>query len=577
MNETANTLPNDISRLKSIIIDQQLRYKEEQCRHEKESHDYHNIIESKEQIIHSKEQIIHSKDQIIHSKEQIIQEQTAALCKSQAYAERLAEMLRLLRHQQFGPRSEKRIDKHLASPQIELFPDFFNEAESSDASYNESSEDESSTIEVKSHRRRGKPKRIKLPADLPREDIVIDLPEDEKFCPEGHELTCIGEDISEQLDVIPAKIKVIRTIRKKYACKTCEGYVNRALSPKVAIPKSIASAGLLSHVIVNKYADGLPLYRQERIWNRLGISIPRSTMASWMIKVGDLLTPLINLMDDELLDGDIIQSDETRVQVLSEEGKSAQSKSYMWVRGRHYPGAPPIVLFEYDPSRSKSVPNRLFEGYSGYFQSDGYAGYDALCLNENVTRVGCWAHVRRKFIDALKASKKGSGLANDMIERIKSLYGIEKEICDQTVEQRYHARQERSQSILDQIRTFLDDHRSKIPPKCKLGDALNYMHNQWEALIQYVRDGRLSIDNNMIENAIRPFAIGRKNWLFSKSVSGARSSAAIYSIMISATLNGHNEYAYFRYILDALPKAETIDDMEALLPHTLKPSQIPLP
>ena len=521
MTETANTLPDDISQLKGIIAGQILSL---------EKHE--NIFQ-------------------INQKE---------LAKLKAQNERLAEMVRLLRHQHFGKKSEK-----VASEQLGIF----NEAE---VEVKKAEPESIETEKITYERRRGK--RTPIPAHFPREDVVIDLPESEKHCPEGHELTCIGEETSEQLDVIPAQIKVIRTIRKKYACTTCEEHVKRAPLPKVAIPKSLASAGLLAHIITSKYSDSLPLYRQEHMWERLGVDLSRGTMASWMIKVGELLIPVTNLMGETLLDRFSIHMDETRVQVLNEAGKLAESLSYMWVRGSCYPGAPPIVLFEYDPSRSGDVAKRLLEGYRGYLQADGYIGYNGVCQQPGVIRCGCMAHCRRKFFEAAKASPKGVGLANEAIKIIRDLYVIEEKIREMSIEERYRIRQAESKPVLDIFRKWLDDHLAKVPPQSQLGMALHYAHGEWNFLIRYLDDGRLDIDNNFAENAIRPFAVGRKNWLFSDSVAGAKASATIYSVLISAKLNGHNEFLYMRHLLEKLPLAKTVEDIEALLPHVLKPADI---
>jgi hypothetical protein len=338
----------------------------------------------------------------------------------------------------------------------------------------------------------------------------------------------------------------------------------------------MAGPGLLAYIATSKYGDGLPLYRQEHMWQRAGVDIPRGTMASWMIKVGDLLAPVINLMEEDLLEGSYVQADETRVQVLNEPGKLPESRSYMWVRGRSYPGAPPILLFEYDPTRSSEVPKRLFAGYQGYLQVDGYGGYDGICATKGIIRCGCMAHCRRKFFEATKASVKGIGLANEAIGIIRKLYEVEEVIQGKNIEDRHRIRQEESKPILGAFRKWIDEHRGKVPPQSQLGQALAYAHNEWTYLTRYLDDGRLSIDNNMVENAIRPFAIGRKNWLFSDSVAGAKASAAIYSVIVSAKLNGHNEYAYLRYLLQKLPLAEKVEDFEALLPHCLPPQDIPV-
>ncbi len=503
-------------------------------------------------------------DNITQLKE-IVVEQILSLQKKDAQIERLAEMVRLLRHRHFGRRSEK-VSEKVDSKQLGIF----NEAEVEAKKATETSETETITYT----RRRGTPKRIAIPEHFPREDVVIDLPESEKHCPKGHELKCIGEEASEQLDVIPAQIKVIRTIRKKYACTTCEEHVKRAPLPKVAIPKSLAGPGLLAHIITSKYSDSLPLYRQEHMWERLGITIPRATMASWMIRCGELLTPVINLMEEDLLGSGYLHMDETRVQVLNEAGKLSESLSYMWVRGRQYPDAPPIILFEYDPSRSGEVAKRLLEGYRGYLQADGYVGYDGVCRKEGILRCGCMAHCRRKFFEATKASPKGAGLANEAIELIRDLYKIEDKIRDKSIEERYRIRQEESKPVLEAFRKWLDENLAKVPPKSQLGMALHYAHGEWNFLIRYVEDGRLDIDNNFIENVIRPFAVGRKNWLFSDSVAGAKASATLYSVLVSAKLNGHNEYAYMRHLMEKLPLAETVDNFYALLPHVLKPADI---
>lgn len=538
MTETANTLSDDISRLRGIILEQVF-----------------NLQKQEEEMTRHREEVRRYCAELAHVK---------------AENERLEEIISLLRHRHFGSTSEK-VKSADGSHQL----DIFNEAEEIEAKGQEPEPGDDPGVEVKSHRRRGKPKRLALPAHLPREEVSVELPPEERLCPEGHELKEIGEEVSEQLDVIPAQVKVIRTIRKKYACPTCEGCVVRAPLPPAAIPKSMAGPGLLAHIVTSKYGDGLPLYRQEHMWQRAGVEIPRATMASWMIKVGELLTPVINLMEEDLLEGGCVHVDETRVQVLREAGKLAESLSYMWVRGRHYPGAPPIVLFDYDPTRSGEVAKRLFADYQGYLQADGYVGYDGVCERPGIVRMGCMAHCRRKFFEATKASAKGVGLANEAIEMIRKLYAVEESIRDRGIENRHRTRQEESKPILDEIRKWLDDHLGSIPPQSQIGKALHYAHHEWPYLIRYLEDGRLSIDNNMVENAIRPFAVGRKNWLFSDSVAGAKASAAIYGVMVSAKLNGHNEYAYFRSLLEKLPLAKKAEDYEALLPHVLKPNDIP--
>lgn len=499
--------------------------------------------------------------QIITSLSETITYKDIEISNRDREIEILREELRLERMRQFAARSEKLP----AGNQTCLF----DEAEIESAKPDEDTL--ADAIEVPSHKRvRGK--RKPLPDSLPREDVVIDLSEQEKICAkDGSALKEIGSDVSEKLDVVPAQIKVIRTIRKKYICPCCNDQANikTAPMPESILPKSNATAGLLSYISTSKYVDALPLYRIEDIFKRHGIEIPRNTMARWMIEMSEKLIPVYNMLEDDLLGSDYISCDETTVQVLNEAGKSAESKSYMWVRCRHGTGVSPIVLFEYDPTRSKTVPNRLLDGFSGYLQVDGYAGYDEFCGREGVIRVGCMAHVRRKFVDVYKASGKKSGSADWVLKRIQALYKIENEMADKPVNDRHATRQAQSKPILDEIKSWLDGNQAKHPPSGLMGKAITYAQNQWQYILNHLKDGRLAIDNNFTENRIRPFALGRKNWLFSDSVNGVKASAMIYSILQSARANGLEPYAYMRHLLTELPKCKIPQEIERLLPHRI--------
>jgi len=414
-----------------------------------------------------------------------------------------------------------------------------------------------------------KPGRKPLPAHLPRVRIEHDISESEKLCPCGCSRTLIGEDISEQLDIIPAKIQVLVHVRKKYACKHCEEGVEIAPLPPQPIPKSNASPGLLAHIAVSKYQDALPLYRQQAVLQRSGIDIPRNTLANWMIKSGDLLQPLLNAMETKLLTYPVMHCDETVVQILKEPDKPATSKSYMWVRVGG-PSTQPIRLFHYAPSRSGSVVSELLEGYQGYLQTDDYAGYNAVAAKIGVTQLGCWAHARRKFIDAQKATRSKTknkvSKADMAISLIAKLYAIEKTIKESDAETRHQIRQQQAVPQLQKIRSWLDKTLHSTLPKGLLGKAVSYLDKNWQKLTIYTQDGRLSIDNNPAENAIRPFVIGRKNWLFSASVKGAKASANIYSLIETAKANQLEPYQYLRHIFAELPSATTVDHIEALLP-----------
>src|SRR3989338_3458774 len=405
----------------------------------------------------------------------------------------LREALRLARMARFAAQSEK-----LPSRQSELF----NEAEIG-AMAPVLEEIQSEGIQVPAHTR-NRPVRKALPDHLPREEVIIDLPESEKVCEkDGTILKEIGADISEQLDIIPAKMKVIRTIRRKYACPCCEETVKTAKLPEKILPKSNATAGLLAHIAVSKYVDALPLYRLEKIFKRSGIDIPRNTMAGWMIAVSEKLQPIYNLMEEDLLLSDYVCCDETVVQVLKEPGKKAQSKSYMWVRSRHGPQEGPIaglkinpiVLFDYDPTRSGAVPDKLLKDFKGYLQVDGYAGYDEVCNRADVTRVGCMAHVRRYFYDVRKASPKQSSAANDVLLLIQKLYKIEELISEKTIEDRFKIRQAQSEPILQEIKSWLDENEKRYPPQGLMGKAITYAQNQWPYAMNYLKYGKLSIDN----------------------------------------------------------------------------------
>jgi len=516
-------LPDDIDALKSLVADQLVR----------------------------NEQLQADKQEVVQKNEQL----TARVLT-------LQEQLNLALARRYAASSEK-----LAPDQIRLFDEA--EVETQAAA---STEDETVTVPEHTRRKRG---RKKLPEALPRVKVIHELPNDERVCPhDGKPLAEIGEVTSEQLDIIPAKIQVIRHIRKQYAC-SCGQCIKTAALPPQPIPKSLASPGLLAHITVSKYQDALPLYRQETILKRIGVELPRATLANWMIQAGILIQPLINLMQDRLLAYDIIQMDETPVQVLKEPGKTAQSKSYLWLQ-RGGPPDQPVVLYDYDPGRGAGVPKRLLEGFKGYLQTDGYDGYNAVVAVNGLTHVGCMAHARRRFSDAVKAQGKNKqrGKAHRGLALIQKLYRVEKQARKLKPEPCHDHRQRHARPVLDELRTWLDETLPQVPPTSATGKALNYLHNEWDKLIRYLDDSRLKIDNNGAENAIRPFVVGRKNWLFSASVKGVKASANLYSLIETAKANGLEPYAYLRHLFTELPKAETVEAIEALLPGNLSKDQI---
>ena len=484
----------------------------------------------------------------------------AQLQEKSHYIQQLEDALRQLRHRQFGASSEK-----LNADQLGLF----NEAEEQVES--PASDDESATeevVNVQGHQRRVQ--RIRIPADIPRDTIVHDLPDDEKVCPhDGTPLKEIGSEQHEQLDLIPAQLKAIVHLRKKYACPCCEQYVVTATKPKQPIEKSIASPGLLAHIAVSKYADALPLYRLCEIFKRIGIELDRTTLANWMIRCGELVQPLINLISEHVQRQTVVHLDETTVQVLNEPGKTPQSQSYMWVMACY--GEQPAILFHYAATRSGSVPELLLGALDQQqrpaLMVDGYEGYQRICNEQNLVRLGCWAHARRKFIEAQKLQPKGkTGKADQVLAYIQQLYAIEREVRDKPADECYRIRQQQARPVIDKLKTWLEKTLQHTPPKTALGKAVHYLHEQWERLVRYLDDGHYPIDNNPIENSIRPFAIGRKNWMFANSQAGAKASANLYSLVQTAKSNGLNPYDYLRLIFKELPNAQTLEDIERLLP-----------
>ncbi len=495
-------------------------------------------------------------------------EQHALVKNRDRTIEQLREHINVLLAKRYGA-SKETVD----SAQLNLF----NEAEELEAQ----AEEEVPGTPVAAHTR-AKPKRKPLPEHLPRIRIDHPLPEDEQTCPKhGVAMERFGEEVSEQLDIIPATFQVLQHVRGKYRCPCCSGLIRTAPMPAQPIPKSMASPGLLAHIATAKYLDAMPLYRQQRQLERIGMEVSRTTLAFWMVTLGQLVQPLINLLREQMLSGHYLLMDETTLQVLKESGKSAESKSYVWAQMNPDPDNL-IILFDYDPSRSAEVPKRLLEGYTGTLHTDGYPGYDAVVREFKLIRLFCWSHCRRRFVDALKSlglnPKKlpsnpplKTQRALVAIAYIKTLYAIERRIKDRPPDERLRVRQAESLPVLAKLREWLTNTRPKITPSSKLGEALKYMDDHWAGLIRYCEDGRYLMDTNLIENAIRPFAVGRKNWLFSDSVAGAKSSANLYSLIQTAIANGLEPYRYLRHLFTELPKAKTVEAIEALLPTRINP------
>ena len=480
--------------------------------------------------------------------------------------ERLREQNSLLIQRLFGRKSEQSSDPD--SPQLVMF----NEAESLAEAAPKAPADEVEEEAVAPTKRRGK--RKPLPAELPRVEVVHELPEHELTCECGCRKQAIGEETSEQLEIIPMQVQVIRHIRKTYACKACESAPVTADKPAQLIEKSLASPSVLAMLLATKYADGIPLYRFEKMLSRHGIDIPRQTLGRWVIQCGEQLQPLLNLMRDRLLDSPVIHCDETRVQVLKEPDRAPSSQSWMWVQTGGPPDRP-VILFDYSTSRAQEVPLRLLAGYRGYLMTDDYAGYNAVAAQAGVERLACWAHARRKFVEAQKVQPKGkTGRADIALGMINKLYGIERELKDVSDEALHHGRQQHSRPLLAQLKAWLEKTQPQVTAQNALGKAVNYLASNWSRLERYIEAGHLPIDNNAAERAIRPFVIGRKNWLFSDTPKGATASAQLYSLVETAKANGREPYAWLRHVLERLPTASSVEDYEALLPWNCSPASV---
>jgi transposase len=421
-------------------------------------------------------------------------------------------------------------------------------------------------------------KRAPLPAQLERVEIVHDVPQADRTCPCGTPMVVIGQDVSEQLDIVPMQIRVLRHIRLRYGCSSNSHSSDQTITqapitaqlPPQPLPKTNASADFLAMMATVKFVDGLPLTRFAKVLERHGAPVATQTLARWTIGVGKLLQPLHNLARDALLEGSMLHIDETVVQVLKEKDRKATSNSYMWVQTGGPPGKH-VVLFDYDPSRGGEVPVRLLQDYQGYIMADGYDGYNAVSKTEGIERLACMAHVRRGFVDATKVQPKGKrGRADEAVALIGKLYRIERDHKDDTIDQRYDARQKLSLPVLSELHDWMQKTQPIVTPQSTLGKALTYMRNRWAMLMRYTERGDLPIDNNQAENKIRPFVIGRKAWLFSDTPAGAHSSAVIYSLLETAKASGLEPYTWLRQVLNELPAAKTVDDVDALMPWHIK-------
>lgn len=486
----------------------------------------------------------------------------------------LTEQLRLLQKKVFGASSERTRHEDMDG-QMTLS---FNEAEVVSAPHE--SEGKETTVEAHTRRMRSGSVQDILPDNVPVEIAEHRLPEGELVCPEcGERLVEIGKEIRRTLKIIPAKVIVHEDHYYTYACAACKETAENTpviSAPRLpaVIPGSYASPEAIAHIMTQKFVMGSPLYRQEQELNRAGIMLSRQTMSNWLLRVAkDWLTPIYERLRMELCQRAVLHADETTLQVLHEDGKPAQSKSYMWLYRTGGDAEHPIVLYEYSPNRKAANVEHFLEGFKGFLHADGYTGYHN--LRPDIRVVGCLAHARRKFDEAVKALAKqeqATAAAQVGLNYCNELFAIEKSLADLMPEERYIQRLEREKPVLDALLAW--SHTVKAAPKSALGKAIYYLHQQWPYLVRYLEDGRLEISNNRAERSIKPFVMGRKNFMFVNTANGAQGSAVMYSLIETAKENGLDPYRYLVWIMTTAPElARTTEDWAGDLLPAMAPEE----
>lgn len=481
---------------------------------------------------------------VIAKKDELLAEQEAVIA-------RLQRML-------FGQKSEKIVPPPGPSPQMDLF------GEQGEATSEEIREE----VSEPRKQRRSAPRRP-LPRDLPRQEIVVDAPAEEKVCACcGGEKKCIGEDVTEKVALVPARLYVKKYIRPRYACGRCKDGVTQAPLPAMALLRASADASLLAWIIVSKYADHIPLCRMERIMARTGIDMPRRKTCGWLMEVAGLLRPLVGRMMRRMREhSKVIGADETPVQMLSPKSNDRKtSRCYMWVY--HGDDAAAYTVYDFQESRGREGPLGMLGDYSGWLQSDDYSVYTSISRQAKWKQAGCWAHARRKFVDAVNS---GDTRATAAINIIRELYAVERDARELDDTARAELRQERSVPLLNALHAWMSERLDTLP-RTPLGQAIGYTLDNWAKLSVYTDDGRLPIDNNAVERAIRPVAVGRKNWLFAGSPRGGEAAAIFFTLIESARRSGLNLWEYFTDLLTRLPD-HPINRLEQLLPDHWHPAQ----
>ena len=492
---------------------------------------------------------------------------TAERDRANVEIDHLRQQIEWLKKQVFGKKSEKRAQEQADDgAQASLF----------DAECDATEREEAEEISVPEHTRK-KGGRRPLPEHLPRVEETIDVAEEEKRCACGCEKHRMGEDVSEELEVIPAQIFVRRIIRPKYVCRKCTGSIVQAPAAIRPIPKCTAGPSMLAHIVTYKYEDHIPLCRLEKILARMGIDITRSNMSHWVMMLHDLCKPLTDQMRAHLLRSEVIQADETPIRVQQPGGGTA--RSYLWVYlGDH---KAPYIVYDFQRGRSRAGPEQMLGTYRGYLQTDGYVAYEELCkrVDQNgdamMRAVACWAHARRYFKQAEESGDTRAAFALDLIGKLYAVERQAKNDCEAKGIDALHARRlelrkELSVELLNQLFAWMDEQLAVLP-QSPLGKALFYAQERKVELTRYASDGRLDIDNNAVERAIRPVAVGRKNWLFAGSERGGEAAATFFTLISSAKRQGVNPYEYLRDVFMRLA-ARKAPDLDELLPDRWKPT-----
>jgi transposase len=479
---------------------------------------------------------------------QQVKNQGQTIRHQQALNDKLTHELAILKRHRFGRSSEA-----MNPDQASLLEDDIVEADLAAID-----EELAGVIPVPS-REKQQPRRQALPPELPR--TVITHEPDSTQCRCGCQLKRIGEDVSEKLDYTPGEFTVERHIRGTWACRSCETVI-QAPVPAQVVDKGIPTSGLLAHVLVAKYADHLPLYRQEGIFGRAGYAIPRSTLADWVGRCGVALQPLVDALREALIQQPVLHADETPVPML-DPGKKKTHQAYVWAYASTQRSPLQAVIYEFAPSRAGKHARAFLQGWQGKLVCDDFAGYKA-GFGQGITEIACWAHARRKFHELHESGK--STVAAQALAIIGQLYAIEADAKELTPQERQVIRQARAGPVIDELYHWLIEQRQKVPKGSATSKAIHYSLKRWPALKRYLDDGAVPIDNNWVENQVRPWALGRKNWLFAGSLRSGQRAAAVMSLIQSAKINGHDPYAYLKDVLQRLPtqRASAINE---LLPH----------